>query len=157
METVNFVVITFRRKKFFQIKTTDKNLLLYRLSASWFGGERCLNKCVIKRNGKIIDTGYISHEGTHAASQFFSGFKKIYIKEPFLKSFIKYMYLEPENFELGDVLEIENAPGEFLQYYKDDNEFIEYAAEREGFAKKRWLAPLIVKRLIVTADYNRYS
>jgi hypothetical protein len=116
MEKIIFQVVLVGDKKFFQISNRKKTLFLDKLLAVWFEGYRC-SECKILRSNELYDEGFIVYHGTHAASEFFSGWRKITTED--LTDEVC-----AEQLEVGDVLEIENNSEHERRYYANIGDFI---------------------------------
>lgn len=115
-EKLVFQVVEVNGEKLFQISSKKKVLFFNKLLAVWFEGYH-YSDCQILRGNELYDEGCVVYRGTHAASEFFSDWKKITTEDLMDE-------ICAEQLELGDIVEIENTKGPERRYYASVNDFM---------------------------------
>ena len=113
-----FQVVIVDNEKLFQISGTKRTLFLNKILSVWFEGYHHSTKCLVLRNNEPYDEGHVNYYGTHAATDYFFGFKLI-VHEQMTREILA------ETLELGDVVEIEKTNKPDCQKYSSANNFIE--------------------------------
>ena len=118
MEKIIFKVVEVNGEKLFQTSGKKKTLFINKILSVWFEGYYHNTKCQVSRNNEPYDDGYVNYYGTHAATDYFFGFKLI-AHEQMTREILS------ETLELGDLVEIENTNKPNCQKYSSTNNFID--------------------------------